>query len=103
MAHLTDTIIEALGGLTAIADMTRAPVSTVNSWKSKITDSRLHHLQLAARDKGLEVDWSAMGAANGEGGMADHLRQDAGKPGPASSGMNEEISGGADGAQQVAA
>lgn len=44
-----DQLIDALGGTTAVARMTEAPVSTVHSWrKNGIPRSRLSHLRLVA-------------------------------------------------------
>tara|TARA_R110000868_G_scaffold389993_1_gene659422 strand:+ start:1016 stop:1279 length:264 start_codon:yes stop_codon:yes gene_type:complete len=49
------TIIDGLGGTTATARLTQAPVSTVFSWrKNGIPQSRMAHLRLAADAKGLE-------------------------------------------------
>ncbi|WP_165356479.1 hypothetical protein [Sphingosinicella sp. BN140058] len=64
MKRLTDEIIDALGGLTAISRLVRAPVSTVSSWKTRISDARLHHLALAAQHAGIEVDWASIAGAD---------------------------------------
>lgn len=60
MQRLSDPIIEALGGLTAISKMVHAPVSTVNGWRQYIPASRLDHLMLAANRAGLSVPWSKL-------------------------------------------
>ena len=60
MMRLSKEVIEALGGTTAIARLVHAPVSTVNSWKDRISESRLAHLMLAAGAAGLVIDWSSV-------------------------------------------
>ncbi|RVT93722.1 carph-isopro domain-containing protein [Sphingomonas crocodyli] len=46
-------IIDGLGGTSAVARLTEAPVSTVHSWrKNGIPASRMAHLRLVARDQG---------------------------------------------------
>ena len=51
--HAT-AIIDGLGGTTAVAKMIEAPVSTVHSWRTiGIPQSRLAHLRLVARVRGL--------------------------------------------------
>jgi hypothetical protein len=58
MQRLTDDALKQLGGTTAVAELLKAPVSTVHSWKrSGISPSRLDHLKLAVRAEGREVDW----------------------------------------------
>ena len=58
------TLIDALGGTTAVARMTEAPVSTVHSWrKNGIPASRLAHLRLLARDKGVPIPTPEQAAA----------------------------------------
>lgn len=57
MKRLTEQAFRDLGGSTAIAELVKAPVSTVHSWRAKITESRLHHLRLAAAAAGKEIDW----------------------------------------------
>ncbi|WP_197432090.1 carph-isopro domain-containing protein [Blastomonas sp. CCH2-A2] len=52
----SETIIDGLGGTSAVARLIEAPVSTVHSWrKIGIPPSRLAHLRLAAAAKG--VPW----------------------------------------------
>jgi hypothetical protein len=52
MSNDPRAIIEHLGG-TCVARLIEAPVSTVQSWKTKgIPPSRLAHLRLAAREIG---------------------------------------------------
>jgi hypothetical protein len=47
METAASILIDALGGTTAVARMTDAPVSTVHSWrKNGIPRSRLAHLRL---------------------------------------------------------
>ena len=51
-----NTIIDALGGTTAVAKELEAPVSTVHSWRSNgIPKSRLAHLKLVAKLK--KIKW----------------------------------------------
>ena len=60
MHRLSDKIIEDFGGLTKLATLVKAPVSTVNSWRDKISDSRLDHLKLAALRDGLTIAWETL-------------------------------------------
>lgn len=47
-----DKIIDALGGITTLARLIEAPVSTVSSWKRiGIPRSRLAHIRLVAKAK----------------------------------------------------
>lgn len=47
------TIIDHLGGTSAVAKLIEAPVSTVHSWRTiGIPPSRLAHLRLAAQAAG---------------------------------------------------
>jgi hypothetical protein len=58
MQKLTDDAVKQLGGTTAVADLVKAPVSTVHSWKRNgISASRLDHLKLAAQAAGKHIDW----------------------------------------------
>jgi hypothetical protein len=43
-----------------VARLVKAPHSTVNSWKARITESRLHHLQLAAMAAGKVIAWDTL-------------------------------------------
>jgi hypothetical protein len=63
MHKLSDTIVEEFGGISKLADLVKAPVSTANSWRTKITDSRLDHLKLAAMREGLTISWETLGEA----------------------------------------
>lgn len=60
MQRLSDKIIEDFGGLTKLATLVKAPVSTVNSWRAKISESRLDHLKLAAMRDGLSISWDTL-------------------------------------------
>lgn len=60
MKALSEEIIEDFGGLVKLADLVEAPTSTVNSWRRKITDSRLNHLRLAAAVAGRTVRWNTL-------------------------------------------
>lgn len=58
MDHQANTIIDALGGTSAVASMISAPVSTVHSWrKIGIPASRMAHLKLVAQVEGKQ--WPA--------------------------------------------
>jgi len=49
-------LIDALGGTSAVSRMTKAPTSTVHSWrKNGIPASRMDHLRLAAKEAGVEM------------------------------------------------
>lgn len=55
MDHQANSIIDGLGGTSAVASMIEAPVSTVHSWrKIGIPASRMAHLKLAAQVAGKE-------------------------------------------------
>ena len=59
MDSTASAIIDQLGGTTAVARMTDAPVTTVHSWrKNGIPASRLAHLKLAAAAAKKVVNWS---------------------------------------------
>lgn len=63
MDNAASKIIDALGGTTAVAKMTEAPVSTVHSWrKNGIPASRLAHLKLVAQAKNLPVNIEGLAA-----------------------------------------
>ncbi|WIW88988.1 hypothetical protein K3M67_03120 [Sphingobium sp. V4] len=54
MSNEADTIIDGLGGTTAVAKMMSAPISTVHSWrKNGIPPSRMAHLRLVVAAEGL--------------------------------------------------
>lgn len=51
-------VIDALNGTSAVAELLKAPTSTVHSWRSiGISAARLDHLKLAARAAGKQIDW----------------------------------------------
>lgn len=65
MNTIADTVIDHLGGTSAVAKLIEAPVSTVHSWRSiGIPSSRMAHLRLAAKaaGKALPDDLSALSA-----------------------------------------
>lgn len=66
MQRLSDKIIEEFGGTTELAKLVRAPVSTVNSWRRRVTDSRLNHLQLAAMAAGKVISWDTLEEADSD-------------------------------------
>ena len=50
------TLIDALGGTSAVARMTKTATSTVHSWRTiGITESRMDHIRLAAKEAGIAV------------------------------------------------
>jgi len=50
------TLIDALGGTSAVARMTKTATSTVHSWRSiGITESRMDHIRLAAKEAGINM------------------------------------------------
>lgn len=58
MDTLATNLIATFGGSTAVARLTAAPVSTVQSWKHNgIPQSRVAHLQLIAEKEAIAVDW----------------------------------------------
>lgn len=60
MHRLSRTIVDEFGGISKLADLVKTPVSTANSWRTKITDSRLDHLKLAAMREGLTISWDTL-------------------------------------------
>ncbi len=49
-------LIDALGGTSAVARMTKTATSTVHSWRTiGITESRMDHIRLAAKEAGIDV------------------------------------------------
>lgn len=61
MQRLSDEIIADFGGLSALAEIVEAPVSTVHSWRRKgLSKSRLAHLRLAAVAHGKTVRWDTL-------------------------------------------
>lgn len=56
METYADTVIDALGGTSEVARSIEAPTSTVHSWRRiGIPSSRLAHLRLIAKDRGIEI------------------------------------------------
>lgn len=56
MDHHATAIIDALGGTTKVADLIKAPTSTVQSWKKiGIPPSRLEHLKLIAKVEKIDL------------------------------------------------
>jgi hypothetical protein len=56
MDTFATAVIDALGGTTAVSRATDAPPTTVQSWKKNgIPASRLAHLRLVAKDKGITL------------------------------------------------
>jgi hypothetical protein len=66
MHKLSDTIVKEFGGISKLADLVKAPASTANSWRTKITDSRLDHLKLAALREGLTISWDTLETADAD-------------------------------------
>lgn len=65
MVSIASDLIDALGGTTAVHKLTKAPTSTVHSWrKNGIPPARLDHLRLVAKEAGKldEFDRIASGA-----------------------------------------
>ena len=70
MSRNADALIDELGGTTRVSELTKAPLSTVHSWRTKISESRLEHLKLlkeqqdrAAEEAPAEADEGAEKAA----------------------------------------
>ncbi|MGL5735794.1 MAG: carph-isopro domain-containing protein [Beijerinckiaceae bacterium] len=56
MSTYANTVIDALGGTTAVARMADLPTSTVHSWRTiGIPRSRLSHLRLLAKMEKIEL------------------------------------------------
>jgi hypothetical protein len=60
MKRLSDQIVSEFGGLSKLAELVETPVSTANSWRRRITDSRLNHLRLAALAAGKTISWNTL-------------------------------------------
>ena len=64
MDAFSNKVIDALGGTSAVARLTEAPVSTVHSWrKNGIPPSRLAHLRLIAFQKNVMLPTLSQDAA----------------------------------------
>jgi hypothetical protein len=51
-----DQVIDALGGTSKVSELTKAPTSTVHSWRAiGIPESRLEHLKLIAEKLGIDL------------------------------------------------
>lgn len=99
MDTLATTLIQTLGGTTAVSRMTFAPISTVQSWKKNgIPGSRLAHLRLVAEREGKAIDWETGCLVASDGDAADHDVVDTTVTDATSSGKTGEVS-----ATQVAA
>ncbi|WP_047866744.1 carph-isopro domain-containing protein [Sphingomonas paucimobilis] len=58
MTTVSDRIIDALGGTTAVSRKAETPLSTVHSWRRNgIPSSRLAHLKLIAAAELVSIDW----------------------------------------------
>lgn len=56
MHTYADQVIDALGGTSEVARAIEAPTSTVHSWRAiGIPPSRLAHLKLVARERGITL------------------------------------------------
>jgi len=71
MKRLSDQIISDFGGLTKLAELVETPTSTANSWRRRITDSRLNHLRLAALAAGKTIRWDTLEEAEATEPEAD--------------------------------
>jgi hypothetical protein len=72
MRTVADHIIDAAGGTTKVATLTKAPLSTVHSWrKIGIPSSRFDHLKLAAAAADLDVDLDAVAEAARKAGAPE--------------------------------
>ncbi len=60
MFKLSDKIIDDFGGTTELAKLVKAPASTVHSWRTRISNSRLDHLKLAAMAAGKMISWDTL-------------------------------------------
>ena len=56
MDTLANQVIDAMGGTTAVSRLTKAPTSTVHSWrKIGIPESRMAHLRMIAAQEGFQL------------------------------------------------
>lgn len=60
MSTFSDALIDAMGGTTKVSELTDAPPSTVQSWRKKLTRSRLNHLRRVIETEQLDIDVSAL-------------------------------------------
>lgn len=74
MSTEADTIIDGLGGTSAVAKMMSTPTSTVHSWrKNGIPLSRQAHLRLVVKAEGLRWPLDTATDADTSPGKSDHL------------------------------
>ena len=64
MKRLSKQIVEDFGGIAEIARLVEAPHSTASSWLDRVTNSRLHHLRLAAMAAGKVISWDTLEEAD---------------------------------------
>lgn len=64
MKRLSDQIVTEFGGISELAKLVQTPTSTANSWRKRITDSRLNHLRLAALAAGKTISWNTLEEAH---------------------------------------
>ena len=100
MSTFADALIDAMGGTTKVSVFTKAPLSTVHSWRTKgLTGSRLDHLRRVIATERLDVDVPALarahGVAVGEGEGGGHGGDDAGRLAAAPSGIDGMLAGSA--------
>jgi hypothetical protein len=87
MITVSDRIIDALGGTTAVSRKAETPLSTVHSWrKNGIPASRLAHLKLIASAEGIAIDWDT-------GERLDHDDSDTARVSASSSDSSRQIIG----------
>ncbi|MGO1304731.1 MAG: carph-isopro domain-containing protein [Sphingomonas parapaucimobilis] len=87
MITVSDRIIDALGGTTAVSRKAETPLSTVHSWRRNgIPASRLAHLKLIASAENVRIDWST-------GERLDHDATDTVAVVPSSSNSSRQIIG----------
>ena len=93
MDTVDDTIIDALGGTTAVARMTETPISTVHSWrKNGIPRSRRAHLALLAERESKVIDWTSGRLMARESDAGDHADTDTTRGAPPSPGIGTPFS-----------
>ena len=91
MSNSADSVLDHLGGTSAVAKLIEAPTSTVHSWrKNGIPQSRMAHLRLAARAIGNPLPEDLDGSVHGLADAASQHQPSSGKISDSSTQAKEE-------------
>lgn len=93
MTTVSDRIIDAFGGSSALSHKSKIPLSTVHSWRQNgIPRGRRGHLELLASTEGKVIDWETGRLVAGDGCSADHADSDTTAIAPPSPGIDTQFS-----------